>query len=63
MANNYKIIEGDKKSVFHVKENKTDQIIKTFKNFNEARKFVAHLNKGAFFDGFTPNFFLKSMKV
>lgn len=57
----YNIIEGENKSLYYVKENKTGQIIESFKNFNEARKFMVSLNKGAGFNGWTPNFFLKNI--
>ena len=59
--NDYKLVEGEDKSLYYVREVKTDQIIKSFKNFSEARKFLAFLNKGGAFDGWTPEFFLKNI--
>ena len=56
---NYTISEGDNKKVYNIKETKTEQVIRSFDNFNEARKYMVYLNKGGAFDGWTPNFFLK----
>ena len=60
--NNYKIVEGEDKSLYYIKENKTEHIIRSFKEFNEARRFMVSLNKGAAFDGWTPKFFLQNCK-
>jgi hypothetical protein len=57
MQMNYKIVQStDRYSIF---ETSTDQIIKTFLNFNDARKFLRHMNLGGGFDSWTPNFFLR----
>jgi hypothetical protein len=53
---NYKLVEGENKKIFYVKETNTDLIIEAFKDFSEARKFMRHLNLGGGFDGFTPQF-------
>jgi len=57
---NYKIVEAENKTLYHIKEVKTEHIIKTFSNFSEARKFLTHLNKGGGFAGWSPNFIVKS---
>lgn len=56
----YNIVEGENKTLYYIKEAKTDQIIKTFNNWSDARKLFKHLNAGGGFDGFTPTFFLKN---
>lgn len=58
---NYVINEGENRSLFHVKETKTNQTIKSFKHFSDARRFMVHLNSGGGFDGNTPTFFLKNI--
>lgn len=58
MAINYKLIEGENKSIYHVKETATGHIIKSFRQFSEAKKFMKHLNLGGGFDSWTPSFFL-----
>lgn len=61
MAFAYKLIEdNDGLKIF---ENSTNQIIKTFKDNKEARKFLRHLNLGGGFDGWTPTFFLKEFEL
>ena len=49
--------------MYDVLEETTNQVIKSFSGdkFLEARAFMRHLNLGGAFDGFTPNFFLKSV--
>ena len=59
---NYNLVEGENKSLYYVKENMTDQVIKSFKEFNEARKFLRSLNLGAGFAGWTPSFVLREIK-
>jgi hypothetical protein len=49
--------------LFHVLEIATDQIIKSFKDESEARKYSRSLNFGAVFDGWTPRFFLQSFQI
>lgn len=66
---NYKIVEGlflpesSEKNcpVYSVLETKTEQIIQTFMQRDEAKGFLRHLNLGGGFDGFTPNFLLKKV--
>lgn len=63
MAMNYKIIESEDtyyKSVYYVKETTTNQVIKTFYDFPEAKKYMKFLNLGGAFDGFTPSFILNN---
>lgn len=61
MAYGYKIVE--QKNSYGVYEIATEQIIKTFTDFSEARKFLRHLNLGGGFNGWSPSFFLRSVKV
>ena len=44
-------------------ETTTNQVIKKFENTEEAKKACRHLNLGGGFDGYTPNFFLKTFKI
>jgi hypothetical protein len=37
-------------------------VIALFKNQDEAKKLMRHLNLGGCFDGFTPTFFIKNTK-
>ena len=55
---NYKIQNENK--TFSVLETKTNQVIGSFKEQQEAKKLLRHLNLGGCFDGFTPTFFLKN---
>lgn len=41
----------------------TDFEMKTFTDFEEAKKFLRHLNLGGAFDGNTPAFFMKKVSV
>jgi hypothetical protein len=62
---NYDLVEGRADSdKYDVLETTTDQVIKSFPGdkFSEARAFMRHLNLGGGFDGFSPTFFLKSMR-
>ena len=71
MAFNYKIVEGlllPKNSVqncpvYDVYEVPTDQVIKRFQDPKEAKKFMRHLNFGGGFDGWSPTFFLREVKI
>lgn len=56
----YKIIENN--NSFNIWETSTNQLIKTFIDKLEARKFLRHLNLGGGFDGWTPTFFLNTSK-
>ena len=60
----YNLVEGKDKSMYDVLEETTNQVIKSFPGdkFSEARAFMRHLNLGGGFDGFSPTFFLKSMR-
>jgi uncharacterized FlaG/YvyC family protein len=62
---NYNLVEGKNKSMYDVLETTTNQVIKSFPGdkFLEARKFMRHLNLGGGFDGFTPSFLLKNIKI
>lgn len=56
---NYRIIQNNKDiSIF---ETRTETIIKTFKEYKKAKKFMKHLNLGGGFDGWSPTFILKSV--
>jgi hypothetical protein len=62
---NYKIVETSEKNclVYNVVENMTDQIVRSFSVHKEAKKLLRHLNLGGGFDGWTPTFFLKKIKI
>lgn len=60
MMFSYKIIENN--NSFNIWETSTNQLIKTFIDKLEARKFLRHLNLGGGFDGWTPTFFLNTSK-
>ena len=62
---NYNLVEGKDKSMYDVLEESTNQVIKSFPGdqFLDARKFMRHLNLGGGFDGFTPSFLLKKIKI
>ena len=61
---NYNLVEGKDKSMYDVLEETTNQVIKSFPGdkFLEARAFMRHLNLGGGFDGWSPTFFLKTVK-
>jgi len=59
---NYKII--DSKAIptcFDVVETATNVIVKTFPLYQDAKKFLRHLNLGGAFDGWTPMFYGKKI--
>lgn len=62
---NYNLVEGKDKLMYDVLEEPTGQIIKSFPGdrFSEARAFMRHLNLGGGFDGWTPSFLLKQVKL
>ena len=53
--NKYKI-KKNKNKHFQVVEIETENVLKTFCNFSDAKKLQIHLNLGGGFNGFTPNF-------
>jgi hypothetical protein len=57
---NYKLITNPG-HWFDVVETQTDQIVGTFTVYDEAKKFLRHLNLGGGFDGRTPTFFMKKI--
>lgn len=57
---NYSVVSVKKK--YYVKELKTNQKIAKFSTWNAAKKFKDHLNGGAGFNGFTPEFIIKPIK-
>jgi len=61
----YNLVEGQDKSMYDVLEETTGQVIKSFAGdrFAEARAFMRHLNLGGGFDGWTPTFLLKKIKI
>ena len=59
---NYNLIPKVGESCYDIFETSTEQVLRTFDNFNEARKFMRHLNLGGGFDGWTPTFFIKDVK-
>ena len=61
---NYKII--DSKAIptcFDVVETTTNLIVKTFPIYQDAKKFLRHLNLGGAFDGWTPSFMVKKFPI
>jgi hypothetical protein len=61
----YNLVEGKDKSMYDVLEETTGQVIKSFAGdrFSDARAFMRHLNLGGGFDGWTPTFLLKKIKI
>lgn len=61
----YKVIDAENK--FHViekrPETKEEIVIREFTNKDDAKALSRSLNLGAGFDGWTPNFFLKSLVI
>lgn len=63
---NYNLVEGRVDiNKYDVLEETTSQVIKSFPGdkFAEARAFMRHLNLGGGFDGWTPSFLLKKIKL
>jgi hypothetical protein len=61
---NYKIIDSkDIPTCFDVVETATNVIVKTFPLYQDARKFLRHLNLGGAFDGWTPMFMVKKFPI
>lgn len=58
MAMNYKVVEIG--GAFAVEEKATQQIIETFEDYTDAKKYMKFLNLGGSFDGFTPSFILNN---
>jgi hypothetical protein len=61
MSLNYKLVDNN--NVFDIFETQTEQIIKSFDDNTEARKFLRHLNLGGGFDGWTPSFFMYKFEL
>lgn len=57
---NYEIVNNN--GIFQVVESQTEQLIKSFVFFRDAKEFSKKLNNGCGFSGWTPNFFLKKFK-
>ena len=49
--------------LFCVLEKQTEHIIQSFYDEKEAKKLMRHLNFGGGFDGWTPSFFVKSLRL
>ena len=58
---NYKIEEIEDQ--YCIIENRSESIIRKYSDKNKAKKFLRHLNLGGGFDGWTPNFFVKSLEL
>lgn len=60
----YRVIENEKlfEVVEHRTETKEQYTIRRFNTKDDAKKFSKHLNLGGGFDGWTPHFFLKTIK-
>lgn len=52
-------LSGYMHSTYEIVETSTQQVIKNGLYQTEANRLCQHLNSGGFFDGFTPEFFLK----
>ena len=61
MAYGYKIVE--QKNTYNIYEIATEQTVKTFTNYSEARKFLRHLNLGGGFNGWSPSFIFRPVNV
>lgn len=61
----YKVIESENKFKVIEKrpETKEEISIREFTDKEEAKKLSRSLNLGAGFDGWTPNFFMNSVKI
>ena len=59
---NYKI-KTSPSNVFEVLETKTNQVIASFAEHKTAKELLRHLNLGGGFDGWTPSFILKTIKI
>lgn len=61
---NYKLVENtNDRKLYDVLETSTEQVVASYSEYNEARKFMRFLNLGGGFDGWTPSFFLKTFKI
>lgn len=61
MSSNYMILyTTEQKNKYYIVEETTQQTINSFRTLKEAKKYITFLNKGGFFDGWTPAFFLKN---
>lgn len=61
MSSNYMILYTSKRNEkYFIIEETTQQTITSFKTVKEAKNYLNFLNKGGFFDGWTPAFFLKN---
>jgi hypothetical protein len=58
---NYKVKNNS--NIFEVLEIRTDQVIAKFPTQKEAKELLRHLNLGGGFDGWTPSFILKQVKI
>lgn len=61
MAYAYKMVEDN--ATFGIYEIATEQVIKTFTDRSEARKFLRHVNLGGGFNGWTPTFFMRPIEI
>ena len=55
----YKMKEDN--GFWNIIETPTQHVIRSFKDREEAKKYMRNLNFGAVFDGWTPAFFLKDL--
>ena len=56
------VIEADS-TEYNVIETPTDQVIKVYKAYKDAKELMRHLNLGGAFDGWTPTFMLKKINI
>ena len=57
---NYDLIDLEDEGLFCVREVPTDRIIMASGTRDTAKKYIRTLNKGAGFNGWTPNFFVQN---
>lgn len=55
---NYRVVKND--DMWEIIETQTNQIIRSFKDEEKAKKLNRHLKGGGGFNGWTPSFFLLS---
>jgi hypothetical protein len=56
------IVEASTTS-YEVVETSTQQVIRTYNAYKEAKEFMRYLNLGGAFDGWTPTFMLKKFTI
>ena len=60
---NYRYVRNAETNQYDIIETSTNNAIKRNLEFLDAKNLVRHLNFGGGFDGWTPNFFLKPLRI